>query len=156
MRRKRISKISMLPPSSTPCYQSRSTPRLIWPPFVFSSGSLLGAWLRPTLLRPYTPPSIHHTLAVELDPETHLLTAKDTTHLPKSLFNQTPLSFAMNPHLTIDRVEVNGRTVSVSKIPEDHSGQTGFTQWMIEGPSSSLETSDSIPTLTIVYHGLHR
>jgi hypothetical protein len=100
-----------------------------------------------------TPPSIHHTMAVELDPETHLLTTTDTIHLPKSLFNQTPLSFAMNPHLTLDRVELNGRTVSVSKIPEDHSGQTGFTQWIIEGSSSSLETSDSIPTLTIVYHG---
>ncbi len=101
----------------------------------------------------YTPPSIHHTLAVELDPETHRLTATDVLYLPKSLFNQTPLSFTLNQHLTIDRVEVNGQSVSVSKIPEDPSGQTGFTQWTIEHPSSSLEQSNSLPTLTIVYHG---
>jgi len=101
-----------------------------------------------------TPPSIHHSLAVELDPETHSLTATDTIHLPKSLFNQTPLSFALNPHLTIDRVEVNGRTVSVSKIPEGPSGPKGFMQWMIERPSLNLEQSKAASILTIDYHGL--
>jgi hypothetical protein len=101
-----------------------------------------------------TPPSIHHNLTVALDPETHLLTATDVLRLPKSLFIQPPLSFALNPHLTVDRVEVNGRTVSVSKIPEDPSGPTGFTQWIIEHPSMSPEQSKPAPILTIVYHGL--
>lgn len=142
----------MLPHSSTPCYRSKH-PWLDMAALRFLIWFIVGGLVTAHIAEAATPPSIHHTLAVELDPETHLLTATDTIHLPKSLFNQTPLSFAMNPHLTLDRVELNGRTVSVSKIPEDHSGQTGFTQWIIEGSSSSLETSDSIPTLNIVYHG---
>jgi hypothetical protein len=100
-----------------------------------------------------TPLSIHHNLAVELDPETHRLSATDTLHLPKNLFNQTPLSFALNPHLIIDRVEFNGLTVPVSKIPENPPSQTGFTQWKIGHPSPSPKQADELSTLTIVYHG---
>ena len=115
---------------------------------------IAGSLITTHIAEAYTPPSIHHTLAVELDPEIHLLTATDSIHLPKNLFNQTPLSFALNPHLTVDRVEVNGRTVSISKIPEDPSGPKEFTQWMIERPSMNLEQSKPASILTIDYHGL--
>jgi aminopeptidase N len=115
---------------------------------------IAGSLITTHIAKAYTPPSIHHTLAVELDPETHLLTATDTLLLPKSLFNQTPLYFSLNPHLTIDRVEVNGQSVLASKNSEDPSDQTGFTQWMIEHPSINLEQSKPSPILTIVYHGL--
>ncbi|MDX2347923.1 MAG: hypothetical protein QNK38_03640, partial [Nitrospirota bacterium] len=115
---------------------------------------IAGSLITTHIAEAYTPPSIHHTLAVELDPETHLLTATDTLLLPKSLFNQTPLYFSLNPHLTIDRVEVNGQSVLASKKSEDPSHQTGFTQWMIEHPSINLEQSKPSPILTIVYHGL--
>jgi aminopeptidase N len=142
----------MPPLSSTPCYPKKhpwldmaALRVLIW--------FIVGGLVTTHLAEAYTPPSIHHTLAVELDPKTHRLTATDTLHLPKSLFKQTPLSFTLNPHLTVDRVEVNGRTVSVSKIPENPSGQNGFTQWMIEHPSFSLKQSGELPTLTIIYHG---
>jgi len=114
---------------------------------------MVGGLVTSHIAEAYTPPSIHHTLAVELEPETHRLTATDTIHLPIDLFNQTPFSFALNPHLTVERVEVNGQSILASKIPEDPSSQKGFTQWMIEGPSSSFEQSDKLPTLTIVYHG---
>ncbi len=115
---------------------------------------IVGCLLTIQIAEASTPPSIHHTLAAELDPGNHLLTATDTLHLPKELLNQIPLSFALNPHLTVDRVEVNGRTVSFSKLPEDPSGQKGFTPWMIEHPSMNLEQSKPSPILTIVYHGL--
>jgi aminopeptidase N len=117
--------------------------------FWFIAGSLIA----PNILGAYAPPTIHHTLKVELTPETHRLTATDVLQLPKSLFNQTPLSFALNAHLTIDRVAINGQSVTVSKIPENHSAKPTSTQWMIEYPSSSLTQSDALPTLTIVYHG---
>ena len=74
-------------------------PILIW----FIVGSLVTI----PIAEASTPPSIHHNLTVALDPETHLLTATDVLRLPKSLFIQPPLSFALNPHLTVDRVEVN-------------------------------------------------
>jgi aminopeptidase N len=107
----------------------------------------------PPIAEASTLPSIHHNLTVALDPETHLLTATDVLHLPKSLLNQLPLSFALNPHLTVDRVEIDGRRVSVSKTPEDPSGQTGFTQWIIELPLMNPEQSKQSPILTVVYHG---
>jgi len=105
------------------------------------------------IVEAYVPPTIHHTLAVVLDPKTHGLTATDTLNLPKNLFKHTPLSFALNPQLAIDRVEINGLTVPFSKIPEDPSGQTRFTQWMIAYPSSSPKQLDASHTLTIAYHG---
>ncbi|MDH3772109.1 MAG: hypothetical protein OET79_14145, partial [Nitrospirota bacterium] len=120
----------------------------------FLTWFIVGGLVTAHIAEAYTPPSIHHTLAVEIDPDSHRLTATDTIHLPKDFFNQTPLSFGLNPHLTVDRVEVNGRTVSVSKIPENPSGQNGFTQWMIEHPSINLEQSKPAPILTIDYHGL--
>jgi len=102
---------------------------------------IVGSLVTTHIAEAYTPPSINHTLEVELDPETHRLTATDTLLLPKSLFNQTPLYFALNPHLIIDRVEVNGQSVLASKKSKDPSGQTGFTQWMIEHPSFNLDQS---------------
>ena len=119
----------------------------------FSILVIIGGLITPSITKASTPPSIHHRLTVELAPETHQLTATDTLHLPKSLLLHTPLAFSLNPNLTIDRVEWNGEVVSVSKIPEDRSGQTGFTKWMIERPSSSLEQSDELATLSIIYHG---
>jgi hypothetical protein len=115
---------------------------------------IVGSLVTTHIAEAYTPPSINHTLEVELDPETHRLTATDTLLLPKSLFNQTPLYFALNPHLIIDRVEVNGQSVLASKKSKDPSGQTGFTQWMIEHPSFNLDQSKPAPSLTIAYHGL--
>jgi len=79
--------------------------------------------------------------------------ATDTIRVPQSLLNQTSLSFALNSHLTIDRVELNGQTVPVSKIPVDLSDPQTFTQWVVESPSSSLTPSHSSPLLNIVYHG---
>ncbi len=100
-----------------------------------------------------TLPSIHHSLTVELAPDTHNLSATDVIHLPKSLLKPSPFSFALNQNLVIDRVEINGQSVSVSKIPDNPSNQTGFRQWIIDHPSSSKKPSDDIPTLTIAYHG---
>ncbi len=117
--------------------------------FWFIAGNLIA----PQIIEAYAPPTIHHTLKVELTPETHRLTATDVLQLPKSLFNQTALSFSLNAHLTIDRVAINGQSVTVSKIPENHSAKPTSTQWMIEYPSSSLTQSDALPTLTIAYHG---
>ncbi len=114
---------------------------------------ITGSLIAPHIIEAYAPPTIHHTLTVELDPETHRLTATDVLHLPKSLFNQTALSFALNAHLTIDRIAIHGQPASFSKISEDPSGQTGFEQWIIEFPSSSLKQPDAFNTLTVVYHG---
>lgn len=114
---------------------------------------IVGCLLTTHMTEASTRPSIHHTLAVEIDPETHRLTATDTLHLPKSLLNQTPLSFALNQHLTINRVELNGQPVTVSKISEDPSDQPTFTQWVVEPPASGVEQSETLPTFTIEYHG---
>ncbi len=99
------------------------------------------------------PPSIHHRLTVELDPETHRLTATDALHLPKGLLRTTPLTFVLNTHLIIDRVEINGQPATVSKFPEGHSEQSSFTRWMIEHPSSSLQQQKATAHLVIAYHG---
>ena len=99
------------------------------------------------------PPPIHHTLVVEISPETHQLTATDTLRLPPTLLNQTPLSFALNSHLDIDRVELNGQSISISKVSQDPSTPTTFTQWVIEHSSTRVTTSDSSPVITIFYHG---
>ena len=101
-----------------------------------------------------TLPIIHHTLNVALDPNTHRLSAKDVLQLPSTLLNESPLSFALNPHLIIDRVEINGQVLSLSQNPNTPSDQTGFTKWIIEYPSSSHKPSDELRALTIVYHGL--
>ena len=113
---------------------------------------IIGGLITPHIAESSSLPSIHHTLAIELDPDAHRLNATDTLRLPTSLWKQTLLSFSLNPHLMIDRVELNGQTVSVSKITDDHSQQPTFTQWVIEQPLPELK-SETLPTLTITYHG---
>ncbi len=110
------------------------------------------------LITPYivgadVPHTIHHSLAVELEPERHRLKATDTLRLPKNLSQQESLSFALNRHLIIDRIELNGQPVQLSKAPEDPSWTKGFTQWIIKNPTSSPRQSSAIANLTITYHG---
>jgi len=114
---------------------------------------ILGNLFTTHMVEAYSPPSINHTLAVEIDPDTHRLTATDTLHLPKSLLGYAPLWFALNSHLTIDRVELNGQSVTVSQLPPDTPGQSPFTQWVVHHLSSTLEQSESSTILKIVYHG---
>lgn len=114
---------------------------------------ILGTLFTSSIAEAYTPPSIHHTLAVEIDPDTHRLTATDTLHLPGNLFDQTSLSFALNSHFTIDRIELNGQTVTVSPIPTETPGQPTLTQWMVDPLSSTREQLKSSTTLKIAYHG---
>ncbi len=114
---------------------------------------IIGSLITPTIVESSTPSAIHHTLSVEIQPEIHSLVATDTIHLPKSLFQQTPFSYALNPNFTIDRISINGEAVTVSKIPADRSDHFTFTQWAIEFPTSTIEQSDTVPILTIGYHG---
>jgi aminopeptidase N len=114
---------------------------------------IVGSLVTPYIVEPATLPSIHHTIAVELVPETHRLIATDTIRLSQSLLNQTPLSFALNPHLAIDRVELNGQAVSISKVPVGPSDSPTFTQWVLDDTSSSHTTPNSPPLLKIAYHG---
>ena len=114
---------------------------------------IIGSLITPHIVEASAPIAIHHTLSVEIDPETHRLTATDVLHLPKSLFKQTPLSFALNQHFTIDRVMVNDQPVSVVNTPVGPSSLTRFTQWVIKDPPASLSESHTLPTLTIAYHG---
>jgi aminopeptidase N len=151
-RKKKTSRILMLLLSSKPYYQQTHHPLdmitrvlLVW--------VIIGTLATPYIAKSSTLPSIHHTLAVELDPKTHRLTATDTIHLPKSQFNHTPLSFALNPDLVIDRVELDGQAVSVLKTPHDPSRLPASTQWVIEHPESGMGQTEPFPTLTIMYHG---
>ena len=96
---------------------------------------------------------IHHTLAVELEPETHRLIATDILQLPKNLSQQESFSFALNRHLTIDRIEVNGQSVQLGKVPDDPSIVKGFTQWVIKAPSEVFSQTDESAILSIAYHG---
>jgi len=114
---------------------------------------ILGSLFTPHVAEAYVPPSIHHTLAVEIDPDTHRLTATDTLHLPNNLVNQTPLSFALNPHFTIDRVELNGQAITASPLPTEKPGQSLFTQWVVNHLPSTLEQSESSTILQVIYHG---
>lgn len=114
---------------------------------------LVGSLVTPHIVEPSARASIHHTLQVELAPETHQLIATDTIRVPHSLLNQPALSFALNSHLTIDRIELNGQTVPVSKIHGDRSDSPTFTQWVVEFPSSFLRPSHSPQLLHIAYHG---
>ena len=108
----------------------------------------------PHILEAASPPSIHHRLTLELDPETHRLTATDVLQLTQNLYHRPPLAFALNPNLTLDRVEIDGKSVAVSKAPTGSSEeQQLFTQWIIEYPLPKQKQSDSPPILTIVYHG---
>ena len=84
---------------------------------------ILGNLFTTNIVGAYVPPSIHHTLAIDIVPDTHRLTATDTLHLPNNLFDQAPLSFALNPHFTIDRIELNGQAVAVSPNPTKNPGQ---------------------------------
>ncbi len=99
------------------------------------------------------PPTIHHSLAVELEPTKHRLNATDVLHLPTNLLQQGPLSFALNRHLIIDRIELNGQPLQLSKDPEDPAWPKGFTQWIIKHPTSNLKPSDERANLTVTYHG---
>jgi aminopeptidase N len=114
---------------------------------------IVGYLVTPHTVESSTPPSIHHTLTVELASDTHQLIATDILRLPQSLLNQTPLAFALNSHVTIDRVELNGQAVSISKVTVDSSDSPTFTQWVIENTSSFQTPSSSPPLLKIVYHG---
>ncbi len=108
----------------------------------------------PHILEAASPPSIHHRLTLGLDPETHRLTATDVLQLTQNLYNCPPLAFALNPNLTLDRVEIDGKLATVSKAPNGSSeGQKLFTKWIIEYPLPQQKQSDSSPILTIVYHG---
>ncbi len=118
---------------------------LIW----FMAGGLM----TPYIVAADAPPTIHHSLAVELEPAGHRLNALDIIHLPTSLLQQGPLSFALNRHLIIDSIELNGEMVQLSKDPEDSSWPKRFTQWIIKYPPANLEPSDDIANLTIAYHG---
>ncbi len=110
--------------------------------------------MMPYVLEAASPPSIHHTLTVELRPETHSLTATDVLQLTQSLYNHPPLAFALNPNFTLDSVEIDGKSVPVLKAPKDSSGEGKlFIQWNIEHPLPQPRQSDSPPILTIVYHG---
>ena len=142
----------MPPPLSMPYYHQKLLPLnmailafLLW----IIGGSLIVPYNTEAALRP----SIHHTLEVELAPETHRLTATDILQLPKHLMNHTPLSFALNPNLSIDRVELNGQAIAASKIPHDSADPPVFTQWVLEHSVTNLEGSDSLPQLKIIYHG---
>ncbi len=101
----------------------------------------------------FTFPTIHHNLHVELIPETHSLRATDTLRLPKVFFDQGLLSFSLNPHLTIDHVELNGQSIAISQMPKNSSDQPLSTQWTIEYPSSGIRLTETLSTLTITYHG---
>mgnify|MGYP000114922058 CR=1 FL=1 len=114
---------------------------------------LVGILLIPHVVEASSPRVIHHSLTVEFTPDSHQLIATDTLRLPRSTLDHTPLTFALNPHLTIDRVELNGETIGASKIPDDSSDQSAFTQWIIKPPLSRFNQSDVLPTLTIAYHG---
>ncbi len=110
--------------------------------------------MMPYVLEAASPPSIHHTLTVELRPETHSLTATDVLQLTQSLYNHPPLAFALNPNFTLDSVEIDGKSVPVLKAPKDSSREGKlFIQWNIEHPLPQPRQSDSPPILTIVYHG---
>jgi hypothetical protein len=100
-----------------------------------------------------TPSTIHHTLTVELGPETHHLAATDTLFLPQSLLDHTPLSFALNSHFIIDRIELNGQSVTASALPTDKPEQSLFTRWEIDPLSSSLNQFQTSAVLKVVYHG---
>jgi len=120
---------------------------------VFLIWFMVGSLVTPHTCESSTQPSIHHTLTVELAPDTHQLLATDILRLPHSLLNQTPLTFALHSHLTIDRVEMNGQAIPISKVMADSSDSPMFTQWVIESPSSFQTPSSSPPRLTIIYHG---
>ncbi len=114
---------------------------------------LAGGLMTPHVVAADAPPTIHHSLSVELEPASHRLNATDILHLPTSLLQQGPLSFALNRHLIIDRIELNGQPVQLSKDPEDPAWPKGFTQWIIKHSASNLKSSDERANLTVTYHG---
>ena len=120
---------------------------------VFLICFVVGSLVTPHRVESSSLPSIHHTLTVELASDTHRLMATDILRLPHSLLNQNPLTFALNSHLTIDRVELNGQAVSISKVTEGSSDSPIFAQWVIENTSSFHIPSSSPLLLKIAYHG---
>ena len=114
---------------------------------------ILGNLFTTPIAEAFAPPSIHHTLALEINPDTHRLTAIDTLSLPKSLLSRAPLWFALNSHFTIDRVKLNGQSVMVTPLPTDTPGQPTLKKWVVDHLSSTLEQSESFTILKVVYHG---
>ena len=118
---------------------------LIWLFFVY---------IFPTFLAQASPPHpIHHTLNVTIEPESHTLTATDLVRLPPTLLDQSPLSFTLNPHLTIDSIEINGQSLSISKISHNPSASLPYTEWVVEHSFPQRADTNSTPLIKVSYHG---
>ncbi|HNP60767.1 MAG TPA: hypothetical protein PKM72_08010, partial [Nitrospirales bacterium] len=127
------------------------SPAIQVPSFILALAWLWLASASPLQANPLTP--IHHKLEIELNPDTHAMTGLDTINLPPSHRANSSVSFILNPQLTIDRVEFNGKLLPVPPPSEGQTVQPGSTRRVIEIPLPPLDGPDQPAVLTLTYHG---